>query len=79
MDVTLEIAEGHNILMSLKSRNAAQARLIREVCRASVGTADPTALLLDELAAAAGKGTQSDLTRSPNYPLLADRPIARDG
>ena len=76
MDVTLEIAEGHNILMSLKSRNAAQVRLIREVCREST---DPMALLSDELAAAAGKGTQSDLTRSPNYPLLADRPIARAG
>jgi starch synthase (maltosyl-transferring) len=76
MDLTLEIAEGHNILMSLKSRNAAQARLIREVCREST---DPMALLSDELAAAAGKGTQSDVSRSPNYPLLADRPIARAG
>ena len=79
MDVALEIAEGRNILMSLKSRNAAQARLIREVCRESAGTADPAALLSDELAAAASKGTQSDLTRSPSYPLLADRPIARAG
>ena len=61
----------------LKARNAAQVRLIRDVCRASVGTADPTALLSDELAAAASKGTQSDLTRSPSYPLLADRPGRR--
>ena len=76
MDVALEIAEGRNILMSLKSRTAAQARLIREACREST---DPLGLLSDELAAAAGKGTQSDLSRSPNYPLLADRPIARAG
>src|SRR5258705_1885140 len=76
MDVTLEIAEGHNILMSLKSRNATQARLIREVCREST---DPMALLSDDLAAAAGKGTQSDVNRSPNYPLLVDRPIACAG
>jgi starch synthase (maltosyl-transferring) len=79
MDVALEIAEGHNILMSLKARNAAQSRLIREVCQATAGTADPEMLLSDELAAAANKGTQSDLTRSPSYPLLADRPIARAG
>ena len=79
MDLALEIAEGHTILMSLKARNVAQARLIREVCRAPAGTADPEMLLSDELAAAASKGTQSDLTRSPSYPLLADRPIARAG
>jgi starch synthase (maltosyl-transferring) len=79
MDVALEIAEGQNILMSLKSRNAAQARLIREACRASAGTADTTALLSDELAAAASKGTQCDLSRSPGFPVLVDRPIARAG
>ena len=79
MDLALEIAEGHNILMSLKARNASQSRLIREVCRATAGTADPEMLLSDELAAAASKGTQSDLTRSPSYPLLADRPMARAG
>src|SRR4029079_4709705 len=79
MDLALEIAEGHTILMSLKARNVAQARLIREVCRAPAGTADSEMLLSAELAAAASKGTQSDLTRSPSYPLLADRPIARAG
>ena len=78
-DVSLEIAEGHNILMSLKFRSSAQARLIREVCRTSAGTADPVALLSDELMAAASKGSQSDLTRSPSYPLVADRPLARAG
>ena len=78
-DVSLEIAEGHNILMSLKFRSSAQARLIREVCRTSTGTSDPAALLSDELMAAASKGSQSDLTRSPSYPLVADRPLARAG
>jgi starch synthase (maltosyl-transferring) len=78
-DVSLEIAEGHNILMSLKFRSSAQARLIREVCRTSTATSDPVALLSDELMAAASKGSQSDLTRSPSYPLVADRPLARAG
>jgi starch synthase (maltosyl-transferring) len=78
-DVSLEIAEGHNILMSLKFRSSAQARLIREVCRTSAGTSDPVALLSDELMAAASKGSQSDLTRSPSYPLVADRPLAGAG
>jgi starch synthase (maltosyl-transferring) len=78
-DVSLEIAEGHNILMSLKFRSSAQARLIREVCRTSAGISDPVALVSDELMAAAGKGSQSDLTRSPSYPLVADRPLAGAG
>ena len=40
---------------------------------------DPAPLLSDELAAAAAKGLQADLTRSGEYPLVVDRPIARAG
>ena len=78
LDVKLEIAEGRNLLAALKPPEASQARLIRELCRTPMST-DPAPLLSDELAAAAAKGLQADLTRSGEYPLVVDRPIARAG
>ena len=78
LDVKLEIAEGRNLLAALKPPEASQARLIRELCRTPMST-DPAPLLSDELAAAAAKGLQADLTRSAEYPLVVDRPIARAG
>ena len=78
LDVKLEIAEGRNLLAALKPPEASQARLIRELCRTPM-SADPAPLLSDELAAAAAKGLQADLTRSGEYPLVVDRPIARAG
>jgi starch synthase (maltosyl-transferring) len=79
MDVRLEIEEGRNLLGELKLRNSEQARLIRDVCRKIDIVQNPALLLSDELAAAASKGQQSDLTRSGSYSLVADRPIARAG
>jgi starch synthase (maltosyl-transferring) len=79
MDVKLEIEEGRNLLAVLKPRKDAQARLIREIHRTSTLAGDPALLLSDELAAVASKGLQADLTRSANYPLAAERPIARAG
>ena len=78
LDVKLEIAEGRNLLAALKPPEASQARLIRELCRTPMST-DPAPLLSDELAAAAAKGLQADLTRSAEHPLVVDRPIARAG
>jgi starch synthase (maltosyl-transferring) len=79
MDVGLEIEEGRNLLADIKVRNSEQARLIRDVCRKPDIVENPAALLSEDLAAAASKGQQSDLTRSATYPLVADRPIARAG
>jgi len=79
MDVKLEIEEGRSLLATLKPRSAAQARLIREIRRTSTSADDAGPLLSEELAAAATKALQADLTRSANYPLVADRPIARAG
>jgi starch synthase (maltosyl-transferring) len=78
MDVALEIEEGCDLLMALKPRKEAHARLIRDICRADLA-ADPTPLLSDELAEAAGSSGRSDLTRSASYPLVVDRPLARAG
>jgi len=79
MDVGLEIEEGRHSLADLKVRNSEQTRLIRDVCRKPDIVENPTPLLSEDLAAAASKGQQSDLTRSATYPLVADRPIARAG
>jgi starch synthase (maltosyl-transferring) len=78
LDVSLETLEGRQILEDLKPRNAADARLILELCRDTErGSLDP--LLLDDVAAAAASDQQTDLTRSATMPLVADRPLARAG
>ena len=76
MDVGLEIEEGRNLLADIKVRNSEQARLIRDVCEQSDLVENPAPLLSEDLAAAASKGQQSDLTHSATYPLTVDRPIA---
>ena len=77
MDIRLEVEEGRNLLADLRLKNLEQAHLIREICSRAELAENPAPLLSDELAAAARKGQQSDLTRSANFPLLTDRPIAR--
>src|SRR5437660_6048289 len=79
MDVELEIEEGRNLLADLKVRNSEQTRLIRDVCQKPDIVENPAPLLSGDLAVAASKGQQSDLTRSATYPLMVDRPIARAG
>jgi starch synthase (maltosyl-transferring) len=78
LDVTLEIEEGRKLLTELKL-NSEQTRLLRDICGRSDLLENPAALLSDELATAASKGQQSDLTRSARYPLVVDRPLARAG
>jgi len=78
LDVTLEARVGRNLLSNLKPRSEVRARSVGELCRKSeVG--DPETLLTEEVAAAASKAHQSDLTRSAIFPLVADRPLARAG
>ncbi|HEY4403519.1 MAG TPA: alpha-1,4-glucan--maltose-1-phosphate maltosyltransferase [Xanthobacteraceae bacterium] len=79
LDVSLEILEGRQILEDLKPRNAPDARLIRDLCRAPAADAQLDKLLADDIAAAAASDQQADLTRSPIMPLVADRPLARAG
>src|SRR5262249_50930231 len=79
MDVRLEVEEGRNLLADLQLKSGDQTRLIRDICSRADLFENPAPLLSDELAAAVSKGQQSDLTRSANFPLLVDRPIARAG
>jgi starch synthase (maltosyl-transferring) len=77
-DVRLELEEGRRILALIKSKPQQQARLVRHAREASAH-GDPTSLLSDELAQIARDALRPDLSRSPNYPLIADRPRARAG
>src|SRR5262252_8962066 len=77
LDVRLDLEEGRNLLATMKPRNEAHARLLRDVRQNCTRGADAALLLSDEMVAAASKGVQADLTRSPHYPLVIDRPLAR--
>jgi starch synthase (maltosyl-transferring) len=82
LNVGLEREEGRRLLATLKPRNDAWARLIDDArrnidaCRTSKA-GENADLLSEELAAAARKGDQSDLTRSISCKLVVDRPMAR--
>jgi starch synthase (maltosyl-transferring) len=78
LDVSLEAQEGRRILKGLRPRNAADARLIGDLCRKA--DTDPLdELLADDIAAMAATDQQTDLTRSTTFPLVVDRPLARSG
>jgi starch synthase (maltosyl-transferring) len=76
-DVALELREGRLLLDNggRRGRNSALADLRRYFD----ATRDPAILLADTAAEAAAKIDQADLVRSPLFPLIADRPIARAG
>jgi starch synthase (maltosyl-transferring) len=76
-EVTLEAQEGRQILASLKPRSKADAFIISEACREAEAGNDPAPLLAEELLAATARVQHSDLTRGPEMPLVADRPLAR--
>jgi starch synthase (maltosyl-transferring) len=77
-NVSLERTEGRRLLLGFNTRDRLHARQIEDACR-DLEAGNDSALLSQELAAAARKGDQSDLTRSPVCPLVIDRPLARAG
>jgi starch synthase (maltosyl-transferring) len=77
LDVALETQEGRELLASLKPPGGADTRILRRACREWNG--DPAILLSEELAEAATKGSRSDLSRSPAFPLVIERKLARAG
>jgi starch synthase (maltosyl-transferring) len=76
-DVALEIMEGRRILAGLKPRSKADAFIISEACRECETGNDASPLLSSELLLATARAQSSDLTRGPEMPLVADRPLAR--
>jgi starch synthase (maltosyl-transferring) len=77
LDVRLEAREGRALLASLKPPSDADFRLMQQAYRASDG--DPAALLAEEIAEAAIRGSRSDLSRSDGFPLMIERKRARTG
>jgi starch synthase (maltosyl-transferring) len=78
-DVKLEVEEGRSLLGLLAPDDAAQARLVRDACRASKRDGDAAPLLSEPLAQIATAAIRADLTRSAEFPLVADRARARAG
>ena len=76
-DVTLEALEGRQILARLKPGSKADAFIISEACREAEASNDPAPLLSEELLTATSRVQNTDLTRGPEMPLVADRPLAR--
>ncbi len=79
LEVALEAEEGRRLLMGMKPANLADSRLIAEVCEEPDVARRLEKLLSEEVAAAARKAHQMDLTRSPPLPLVIDRARARAG
>jgi starch synthase (maltosyl-transferring) len=77
-DVRLEAKEGRQLMSSLRPRDKAAKATIACACEAFDRTGDVSALLADDvMAAAADAQERSDLTTSVLFPLIAERPIAR--
>jgi starch synthase (maltosyl-transferring) len=77
-DVRLEAKEGRQLMSSLRPRDKATRATIACACEAFDRSGDVSALLADDLmAAAADAQERSDLTTSVLFPLIAERPIAR--
>jgi len=79
LDVSLEAVEGRHILANAKLPQLAHVSLIRQACRDYDLAGDIDKLLSAEVARAAAKAQQADLTRSALFPLVVDRPLARAG
>ena len=79
-DLTLDALEGAGMLTKAQSGGHAAAAIILRQCEDFLQTGEAAPLLTDELKdAMAVSQLRPDLTRSPLYPLVADRPRARNG
>ncbi len=79
LEVHTEIEEGRRLLAAFTPRNQVHARRIGNASRQFARSKELDLLLSEEIAEAARAGDQNDLSRTRNYPLIADRPIARAG
>ncbi len=77
-DVTLDAIEGAGMLSKAEGAGNAAAAIIVRQCEEFLQTGETAPLLTDELQnAMAESQLRTDLTRSPLFPLVADRPRAR--
>jgi len=79
-DVTLDAIEGAGMLTKALAGGQAATTVILKRCEDFLQTGEPAPLLSDELKhAMAVSQPRPDLTRSRLFPLMADRPRARNG
>ncbi|KJC49677.1 alpha-1,4-glucan:maltose-1-phosphate maltosyltransferase [Bradyrhizobium sp. LTSP885] len=79
-DLTLDAIEGAGMLTKAHAGSPADAAVIIKQCELYLATGEAGALLAPELKQAmADSQYRPDLTRSPLFPLVADRPRARYG
>jgi starch synthase (maltosyl-transferring) len=79
-DLTLDAIEGAGMLTKAVSGGPAAAAVILRQCEDFLQTGEAAPLLTDELKdAMAESQLQPDLTRSQLFPLMVDRPRARNG
>ncbi|MGH6702411.1 MAG: maltotransferase domain-containing protein, partial [Bradyrhizobium sp.] len=79
-DLSLDAIEGAGMLTKAQSGGHAAVAVILRQCEEFLQTGEAAPLLTDELMdAMAESQLRHDLTRSPLFPLMADRPRARSG
>jgi starch synthase (maltosyl-transferring) len=79
-DLSLDAIEGAGMLTKAQSGGHAAAAVILRQCEDFLQTGEAAPLLTDELMRAMAESQfRHDLTRSPLFPLMADRPRARHG
>jgi starch synthase (maltosyl-transferring) len=79
-DLTLDAIEGAGMLTKAQAGGPAASAIILRQCEDFLQTGEVAPLLTDELKDAMTEGQfRPDLTRSPLFPLVADRPRARNG
>ena len=80
VDLTLDAIEGAGMLTKAQAGGNAAAAVILRQCEDFLQTGDVAPLMTDELKdAMAESQPRPDLTRSPSFPFVADRPRARSG
>ena len=79
-DLTLDAIEGAGMLTKAQAGGQAAAAVILRQCEDFLQTGEAAPLLTDDLKdAMAESQLRPDLTRSPLFPLMVDRPRARTG
>jgi starch synthase (maltosyl-transferring) len=79
-DLTLDAIEGAGMLTKAQAGGPASTAVILKQCEAFLQSGEAAPLLTDELKQAmADSQSRPDLTRSPLFPLVVDRPRARHG
>jgi starch synthase (maltosyl-transferring) len=79
-DLTLDAIEGAGMLTKAQAGSRAAAAVILKQCEDFLQTGENAPLLTDELQGAMAESQlRPDLTRSPLFPFVADRPRARNG